>query len=518
MANSNYKKVIALGLDYSEFQGGIKDCTDEMKKLDSEHKALSEEMKNTASKSDKLAETNAYLTNKIELQNKKLEIAKEKLQALKDSESATDAQIRRATTSVNNETAALARLQNELVETNVAMNNVKEKMAALVAVITAVGAAAISCVRDVADYADELQTLSAQTGVSIQTLQEWNYAADMIDTDFNTMTSALAKLEKTMANTPEVFRELGVNIEDASGHMRNAEDVFYETIDALGQIENATEQDQMAMQVFGKSAQELTGVINAGSSGLKELGNEAQALGVVLSGDEVQAAAKAKDAFDRLNSVLDAAKMKIGAELAPVLTAIANAIASVPAPVLATVAAIGALVAVVGTAIVAIGSVVKAFSNISSAVGLATGALNPNLLIILAIVAALALLAIAIEKIIQLYQKWRKEQEQLNKATQNLSENLSVSQGGGGHSRGSGNDHKASGGYARGGMTWVGENGPELVDLPSGSRVYNNHESKQIAGNTTYNISMSMDLSKMKSINDVVKAVQGLGMAKTVGV
>lgn len=31
MANNSYKKVIALGLDYSEFQGGIKECKDEMK-------------------------------------------------------------------------------------------------------------------------------------------------------------------------------------------------------------------------------------------------------------------------------------------------------------------------------------------------------------------------------------------------------------------------------------------------------------------------------------------------------
>ena len=55
MASGSYKKVIALGLDYSEFQGGIKECTEEMKKLDSEHKALSSEMDKTASSSDKLA-------------------------------------------------------------------------------------------------------------------------------------------------------------------------------------------------------------------------------------------------------------------------------------------------------------------------------------------------------------------------------------------------------------------------------------------------------------------------------
>ena len=34
----------------------------------------------------------------------------------------------------------------------------------------------------------------------------------------------------------------------------------------------------------------------------------------------------------------------------------------------------------------------------------------------------------------------------------------------------------------RGGLTWVGENGPELVALPGASRVWNNRESMAMAG------------------------------------
>lgn len=514
MASGSYKKVIALGLDYSEFQGGIKDCTEEMRKLDSEHKALTEEMSKTASASDKLAEKNEYLSKKIELQSKKVQLAKEKLDTLKNSEGATESQIRKATTEFNNQTAALNRLQNELVDTNVAQTNLKQNAAALAAVIVAVGTAAASCVKDVAEFADELTTLSAQTGVAVETLQAWDYASELIDTDFNTMTSALTKLEKSMASSPDAFRQLGVSITDASGQMRNAEDVFYETIDALRQIQNSTEQDQMAMQIFGKSATELTGVINAGSQGLKEYQNEAAALGLILSSDEIQAASEAQDAFDRLNKTFEVAKMKIGAELAPVVTAIANAIAQIPAPVLATVAAVGSLVAVVALAIVTIGSVVQAFSNISAVIGASTFVMQPHLLMILAIVAALALLALAVERLIKLYREWKEEQRALEQSSSGLANALSTH--GGGHERG-GADHKASGGVSRGGMTWVGENGPELVDLPSGARVYNSNESKQISNSPIYNISMNVDITKLKSVKDVVEAVEGLGMSASVG-
>ena len=515
MASGSYKKVIALGLDYSEFQGGIKECTEEMKKLDSEHKALSSEMDKTASSSDKLAERNEYLAKKIELQSKKVDIAKQKLDELKSSEKATESQIRKAETAFNNETAALNNLQNELVDTNIAQTNLKQNAAALAAVIMAVGAACASAVKDVAEYADQLKTLSDQTGVSIQTLQGWDYASELIDTDFNAMTDSLKKLERTMASSPDTFKQLGVEILDASGHMRNAEDVFYDTIDALRNINNATEQDQMAMAVFGKSASELTGVINAGSEGLKQYQNEAQALGIILSDDDVMAASQAKDAFDKLSASLNAAKMKIGAELAPVLTVIANAISQIPAPVLASVAAIGALVAVVGLLAITISSIITAFSNISAAIGASTFVMQPHLLMILAIVAALAILALAIERLIKLYRQWKEEQAALAREGQHLSDSLQL-HGGGGHERG-GADHKATGGVSRGGMTWVGENGPELVDLPAGSRVYNNRDSRQIANNATYNINMSLDITKLKRVQDVVDAVQGLGMSASVG-
>jgi len=37
----------------------------------------------------------------------------------------------------------------------------------------------------------------------------------------------------------------------------------------------------------------------------------------------------------------------------------------------------------------------------------------------------------------------------------------------------------------RGGLTWVGESGPELVSLPRGSAIYSNQESRQIAAAAT---------------------------------
>ena len=52
-------------------------------------------------------------------------------------------------------------------------------------------------------------------------------------------------------------------------------------------------------------------------------------------------------------------------------------------------------------------------------------------------------------------------------------------------------DGKAMGGPASG-LTVVGEKGPELVNLPRGSHVYSNNDSRQIAAGSTNNITVNV--------------------------
>lgn len=54
----------------------------------------------------------------------------------------------------------------------------------------------------------------------------------------------------------------------------------------------------------------------------------------------------------------------------------------------------------------------------------------------------------------------------------------------GGFSGGGFGEHFASGGVSRGGLAWVGENGPEPVILPRGARVVANHQARELGGPT----------------------------------
>lgn len=166
-----------------------------------------------------------------------------------------------------------------------------------------------------ADYADEMLSLSSTTGLSTQSLQEYKYMADLVDVDLGTITGSMTKLEKSMGSNSAAFDQLGISTQNADGSFRSVDEVFLETIDALGGIQNETERDLVAMELFGKSAKELNPIIEQGSEGIAGFAQEAQDMGYVLSDETLGKLGEVQDGFDRLGLAADAAKNQVGAAI-----------------------------------------------------------------------------------------------------------------------------------------------------------------------------------------------------------
>lgn len=164
--------------------------------------------------------------------------------------------------------------------------------------------------------ADDLNTLAKQTGLSTDEIQKMQYAADLVDVSFSDIEGALKKMKSKMDPANESFQQLGVAVTDADGNMRDATDVFYDSIAALSQIENETERDQMAMDLFGKSADSLAGIIDDGGAALKEYGQQAEDLGLILSQETLDDLNAMNDVVDTLKANFKGAFAKVGATLA----------------------------------------------------------------------------------------------------------------------------------------------------------------------------------------------------------
>ena len=197
--------------------------------------------------------------------------------------------------------------------------------------IKEVGKAMVATVKDSAAYADEILTLSTNTGLGTDTLQEFQYMAELTDTSLDTITGSLTKLTKNMASAKtgtgaasDAFAALGVSVTDSTGELRSNEDVFYDVIDALGRMDNATERDATAMAIFGKSAQDLNSLIAVGADGIAAYAQEAHDVGYVLDSETLGSLGAADDAFRRLDNMVTAAKNNLGAALAPAVTDVAE--------------------------------------------------------------------------------------------------------------------------------------------------------------------------------------------------
>lgn len=217
------------------------------------------------------------------------------------------------------------------------LNGVLKAAGAAIGAVAAATAAAAKALWDCANaagnWADSMLTMSAQTGVAVETLQKWDYAARFIDVDSETMAKALAKVTAAQGNAIKNGNDYVtmldgqvIALKDANGEYKSSEEVFYSMIDALGQIGDATMQDAAAQDLFGKSFQELKPLIAAGSEGLNALGKEAEDAGLILSGDAVSSLGAFDDEMERFSATISTAGKQLALSFLPATQQVAEAL------------------------------------------------------------------------------------------------------------------------------------------------------------------------------------------------
>lgn len=366
-------------------------------------------------------------------------------------------------------------------------------------VVAALGGSTIS----VSKTADELVTLSAQTGLSTDQLQEFAYASEFVNVSTETMQDSLKELTNSMQSAREgsgdaaaAFKELDVKVADSRGNLRNNYEVFLEVIDALGGMTNETERDAYAMQLLGESATQLNPLIEEGSERLKALGEQAHEAGYVMDSETLQSFVELNDAMQQLDKQGDAVERRFAEALLPILTAFADLLTAIPTPVLTAVIAIAGITAVVV-------SVSKAVRDLAGTMGVASGVVNTAfgqldllyikiLLIVAAITALVAVIAVLIGK-------GNDITNAMNSITSATTGTMQAA---------SGNIPRYATGTrsAKGGLALVGENGPELINLRGGERVYTSGQTRRMLGDGAITIgSIVIDAKNVKEFNDIVE-------------
>lgn len=182
---------------------------------------------------------------------------------------------------------------------------------------------------DSSNWADQLLTEATQYHFDTTTLQQMRYASLFIDTEVGAIEGATTRLTRnlqdisegsgTAAESWEALAEASghdLSVMDSAGNMRPALDIFFDIVDALGDVENETERDNLAMGLLGRNIAELNPLIDAGSEAYRDKMAEAP----VLAEDSVDALGNLNDAYQDFNANLEETKLEVLAALAPSIT------------------------------------------------------------------------------------------------------------------------------------------------------------------------------------------------------
>lgn len=289
---------------------------------------------------------------------------------------------------------------------------------------TAAGVAAagmLGMAYNAATTADDLLTMSNVTGFSVEELQKLQYASGFVDVSYETMTGSIQKLTKQMGSGNAAFEKLGVQIRNSDGSMRSAKDVWYDAIEALGGINNEAERDQLSMELFGKSAMEMAGIVDDGGESLRQLGEDAQETGNILSGEAVEKAVAFNDQIDELKAKASQAFLEAGASLADTLVPALEKLVEVVTGVLSWFGNLdGSTQAFILTILALVAAISPVLGLISTLTGLAA-ALNVAML---PMIGTIALIVGAIAAVIAigvaLWQNWDTIVQKCTEFSQNV--------------------------------------------------------------------------------------------------
>lgn len=422
--------------DTSKLDKSLREINKNTRAIDKELNQVNKALKFNPTSVELWRQKQTLLSQKVEETGKKLDILKQK-QANMD------------TAGVSKNSAEYRKLQREIIETesklknftgqlkqvgNVNLKAVSAQMKDIGNKATAAGQSlkGLSMVAGAIDVAlaglayksgaaaDDLNTLSKVTGIGTDALQKYKLSADLVDVSVEAIAKSQQKLKKNMLGAldgtndqAQYFEQLGVNITNADGSLRDAGDVFDETIEALGKMTNETERDAIAMALMGKSATELNPLIEDGGETYKKVADLMANNGLeIVDQETIDKANQFNDYLDEIKATWGAAISTIGMQLAgylaPVLEKVAGFLEKVAGwlstlspEVLTVIGIIAGVVAAIAPLLIVFGKIAFAISSITglmSTLGLTFGAIAGPIGIAIAVIGALIAVGVLLYK------------------------------------------------------------------------------------------------------------------------
>ena len=210
------------------------------------------------------------------------------------------------------------------------LGGITKKVASLGVAFGTLGVAAgAAIVRSQMNTIDALGKTADKIGATTEALGAMRYAAGIAGVATTTLDMSLQRFVRRtseaavgMGEARGAFRELGIDVQ--SFNQLPLEEQIGTIADKMGTLKSQTDRVRIAQKLFDSEGVAMVQMLADGSAGLKEMSEEAGALGILLDRADVAQVEAANDSFTRASAVIEGLISQFSVGLAPFVEEAAN--------------------------------------------------------------------------------------------------------------------------------------------------------------------------------------------------
>ena len=179
--------------------------------------------------------------------------------------------------------------------------------------------------RNQIQFVDRLGKISDTVGLTTDLIQKFGFAAEIAGVSFDQSSVALRRFSRRLGEAKKgagelrpALREIGLS--DAEIRAMSAEEALMALADGIASTEDESKRLAIAFKAFDSEGAELVNALRNGSEGLREMFQEMEDLGILLTRDSIKKVEELQDSLTTLSTAAFGAANALLVSLAPALT------------------------------------------------------------------------------------------------------------------------------------------------------------------------------------------------------
>lgn len=200
---------------------------------------------------------------------------------------------------------------------------------AAVTAVLAGGAIFKSAISETVEWTKEQVRVARALGITTEQASVLSVALDHSLATTDQYLRGVERMTRQINQGGKAFADLGIKTRDSSGHLRPATELMADAIEKLNGLKSGTDRNVAAQALFGRGWMEIMPVLKLTREEMEHATTRAAELGLVVGPEGAAQVREYRVAMVEIHEVMHALQIRLGRELMPTLTKLAEWFGSV---------------------------------------------------------------------------------------------------------------------------------------------------------------------------------------------